>query len=241
MRNASITAALLTALACMSGTGGEIVDIELALGGDTAESFETSMGWTVTLEEARVALGPVYAFAPRDEPIAQLRLLPVARAHGGFDPLDGRKVRTELLEQTIVDALDPSLVAMTLPAESGPVTELRVVLLPAAAGDVAPLQSHQALMRGVARRDDTEVEFEGAIDLPEDQREVGNIDAVGTVAAGARLELRVDAAHWVDGIDFSRLAPSGEINEGSQAYGAWRVGLRSPSAFEANWKRGDGR
>src|SRR5690606_27944659 len=105
---------LVASFACSSGTTGRVVAIDARFVGDpSATSFDTSLGFDVTLERAELVVGPVYAFAPADEPIATrpraLRLRSVARAHGGLDPLDGRKVRAEVLERVLVDALSDTL------------------------------------------------------------------------------------------------------------------------------------
>src|SRR5262245_53817825 len=97
---------LLLAAACGgSGTGGEAVQYTLgfesmAADGATPGHFTTASGWDVELDEARIALGPVYLFNNEPPSAALLPrimrwVVPVAHAHSGFDEFDGGTVRGE--------------------------------------------------------------------------------------------------------------------------------------------------
>jgi len=223
---------------CTAGTGGGIVEIDAAFQGrDEARSFAVG-DWEVVLEEARIALGPAYAFAPREEELTFLeRLSPrsIARAHGGFDPLDGRMVRAELLDQVAVDALSADPVVLPTLAEVGPSNELAVTLLPPTDANEAVMHGHQAWVRGVATRGDEERVFEGGL-VVEDEgsaRRVSNIDLDAVFSEGGTLTVQVDARRWLDGVDFERIPA--EITPDSQAHAAWRIGARSPAAYAVTW------
>ncbi|HJL03934.1 MAG TPA: hypothetical protein RMH85_04200 [Polyangiaceae bacterium LLY-WYZ-15_(1-7)] len=240
-------ASLLLALApggCAGETAGRLVEIEVALRGDPeARTHGTSAGWAIELDEAWLVAGPVHVFAPADEPVAaRLAPLALARAHGGFDPLDGRAVRAELLEQAAIDALDGTPMRWLAPAEEGPVDELSVGLEAPLAGAGVATRGHQAWVRGRASRGGETVAFEGGLDLSGDgvARRVGNVALDATLGAGGRLTITLDARRWLDGVAFDRLdAVEGEVamfEPGDQASAAWRVGLHDPGAYRASWR-----
>ncbi len=224
---------------CGAGTGAPIVDASFAIGGsDAARSFATSAGWQVELTEARIVLGPIYALAPRDEVPMALRLWPtsVARAHGGFDALDGRIVRMEVLDQFLVDALAPEPQIIATLAEEGRATELSVGILPPVDRHVEATRGFDVWVEGTARQGETEVPFSGGLDLGDDPmaRRVQNIDLDASLAEGGTLQLLVDARVWLDGVDFDRV--DGEFALDGQAHAALRVGARRPTAFSATYQ-----
>ncbi|MFT5353987.1 MAG: hypothetical protein ACI9KE_001187 [Polyangiales bacterium] len=226
-------ALFVMAFACSAGTGGRAINIEIALSGTDEPSFVNALGWSVELSEASVTLGPVYVFAPANAPTAAL--LPLfgsgigpnrAFAHGGLDPLDGRAVRGELLEQILVDALDPTPIVRAAPGEEGPVDEVAVELLPTATGA-------SARVSGVAIRDGETVEFSGELTLNEEEfRRVEGIALQAFLLEGSRVSVRVDPRSWLSGVAFDRL--DGQPLEGaSQPQAAFRIGLRSARSFSA--------
>ena len=220
------------AFACSAGTGGRAINIEIALAGTDEPSFVNTLGWSVELSEASVTLGPVYVFAPANAPTASL--LPSmaafgvsrARAHGGLDPLDGRAVRGELVEQVLIDALDPTPIVRAAPGEEGPVDEVAVELLP-------PTMGASARVSGVAMREGQTVEFSGEMTLSEDEfRRVEGIALDAFLVEGSRVSVRVDPRSWLSGVAFDRLEGQ-PLQAASQTQAAFRIGLRSARAFHA--------
>lgn len=241
---------------CTAGTGRPIVDAEIAFGGTPdAARFVTGRGWTVTLDEARIVLGPVHALAPRDElamrPSALLEgaaaLLPlpsVARAHSGLGVLDGRTVRLEFLEQVAVDALAAERQVFPTPAELGASDELFLGLQPPVDRHVEALRGFHAFVRGAAEKDGETVRFEGGLTLGESEaeRRVTTVAFAADFEPGCRLDLEVDPRPWLDGVDFDQVGvPGDEVHElalDGQAHAAWRIGARRSNAYAATYLPG---
>lgn len=219
---------LIMAFACSAGTGGRAINIEIALAGTDEPSFVNSLGWNVELTEATVTLGPVYVFAPANAPMASLSPFGLSRAfaHGGLDPLDGRAVRGELLEQILIDALDPAPIVRAAPGEEGVVDEVAVELVP-------PASSASARVSGVAMRDGVSVEFSGELSLGDDEfRRVEGIALDAFLEEGSRVSVQVDPRSWLSGVAFDRLDGQ-RLQDASQTEAAFRIGLRSGRAFHA--------
>jgi len=224
-------------------TEGAVIPLEVAVRGSAAtEPFETSTGWTVSLNEAWVALGAFRAYA--DSSFAQRMLSPNrAFAHGGTDPLNGRRVRAEWLEPIVVDALDPEGVVLgTIDAESGAVDEVGVTLDQPADGDT---RGHVAWVAGSAIKDGDTIAFEGGLTLEDEPlvRRVENIPLEAELAAGDRWVLAADPRPWLADAIFDRLEESAgdvrTIESDSQVHGALRLGLRNPRAWSAEMERSE--
>jgi hypothetical protein len=238
----------LVLVACGGETAGEIVSLEIALEsvadeGQELGAFETDTGYTVALDEARVRLGPILAFAP--EPMARSSvldrlsdaLLPVARAHGGVDLVSGRIVRAEWLEPVAFDVLEPASVVLgTIEAEAGAVDAITVEL--ARAGEAGP----QLYVRGSAMRDGEAFPFEGELTLGDDplMRRVELVRRDIALSEGGRLTLRVHPSTWLRDADFARAPLDDEgsalLDPDSQPGRAFAIGARSPAAFSITWE-----
>jgi len=244
MNKAILPLAAAMCLACgTSGTGEEEVPFTLAFAGDPdACRFTNERGWTIELEEARVAVGQL-TLVDGEPPTARLLdralrlLVPVAHAHAGFDEWDGGRVRGELLEAVAIDALaDEAHPPIDLVGVAG---EVRSAVLELAPTSAASLQGYVARVRGTATRDGETVAFEGGLDLGDDPkgRRIAGVPAALTLREGARVILRVHPRRWLRGADFSTLeapAAPGElrrIQPGTQVHGAFFVGVRSHGAF----------
>jgi hypothetical protein len=223
----------LAAPSCNSGTGGRLVPIELRLVGDSsAARFTTTLGFEVALDEAELLVGPLYAFAPADEPIARSHAaLSVAHAHGGLDPLDGRKVRAELLDRVLVDALSDEPIPFETLAEEGAIDELRVGL----EAEPSRLDGHLARVVGTATRDGVAHAFEAFVDVgasPNERRVL--VPFVADLTEGTVVELRLDPRAWLDGVAFDRLGACEtpcDFPDGSQAAASAALGVRSVRAY----------
>ncbi len=239
--------------ACGGETGGRVIDIHLRVQPEAEPDrplgeFTTATGWEVTLDQATLAVGSMYAFASVESPGAMAwlsdLLVPVARAHGGFDPASGLRARAELLEPVAIDLLAPD--GQELPdveAEAGALA--KVALDIAKADDELPeaLHGHQAWVAGEATRGEERVRFEGGLDIEGEglQRRI-ETDVEGIeLEEGGTLVLALRPSRWLRDANFDRLAApaTGEpatITPTSQVGRAWLVGARSPAVIAVNWE-----
>ncbi len=238
----SMTCALAALHAACAATAGVPITLGLAIEPLSDGVATTPSGWRVELTEARVLLGPIYAYAPLDEPMAfALPLGPAtARAHGGFDPLDGRLVRAEHLEQHAFDALGGRVHLGPIDGLLGAVDEVSVILDEPRGANLAadgPTRGHHALVRGVATREGATVAFEGVLDIADEglSRRVDGIRVEGgALVDGATLVIGVDPARWLSEADFSALpAEDAVLGDDTQPHRAWRLGLRTVTAYTA--------
>lgn len=239
----------LLAMAC-GETEGQVVTIDVALEtADSPASFTANTGWEVRLDEARIALGPLFAFAPRLEggTMATLRtfLFPVARAHGGTDPLNGRRVRAEWLSQVAFDATPgaDAVVLGTIEAESGRVDAVMVTLDPPDPANAAATHDHHLWARGEATKDGRTIRFEGGLDIPDEglSRRVEDIPIDAFLDQGGRWTISVRPEEWFQDADFDRLTQQNAegvylITPESQVRSAWFLGARSSRAYTARFE-----
>lgn len=239
----SLSLALTSVVACV-GLPGRPATFEVhAVGG--AATFTTSAGWDVTLRVARIALGPLYVYAPEEDAMASIEraLLPVARAHGGEDPFGHRPVRAEWLEQVTVDALSQAPAVLGVAdGTAGRATDVTLLIRPSETND-SELHAWSAWVEGSATQGDVRVDFVGGVTLPTEglgERIEGlALDAV--VDDAGALVIEVHPERWLDEARFERLATTVDdavIDVGSQVALAWRLGLKSPGAFVARWEEG---
>lgn len=238
--------------ACDSGTGGQIVRVDLVLTGEgatpgaPAHTFVTDTGWSVTLTEAKIALGPVYVFVPRRRSAQLLRevLLPGrAHAHGGHEAFAPESVAAEMLDQVAFDVLDPGGAGLgTIDATAGAITDLSVYLEPPDAANSAAMHGHHLYVRGSAVKESAAITFEGGLDIPDQgiQRRVDGIPIEATLSEGGTLHLAVRPSSWFTGAEFDALPERGAgearvITATSQVHTAWFLGARSARAFRASF------
>lgn len=260
-RAAPLALASMLASCGLPGTGGEVVAVEWSFRADVPAGpvIVETVGenpWEVELLEARLILGPAYAFAPdrADRPGLAWLLGPSrAHAHAGDDNSAGSRVLCELLDQVAVDLLDPTTRSMqptfagagpvvTL-AEAGPVDRMNIVLDEAryelAAAD-GPTGGGHALLRGVARRTQDgalqELPFRAVLTgatIPDDRiaRRVEALPTTGELVEGARVEIVADPRPWVRQMDFDRL-------QGEATNDAFEVEVAEPSQLHNAWYLG---
>jgi hypothetical protein len=252
MNRSSIAGLCACLCACGGGTEGRIVQVEVAVqpvaeSGAALGSFETATGWQVTLDEAEVLLSAIYGFAPDEEPsaIAQLERLfvPVAHAHGGYDPVTGQRVRVEVLQRTTVDLLaEDGLELGAVEAEAGAVEKFAVEIGASSTDLPAALHGHQAWVSGEARRDGEIVRFEGGLDVP-DEALTRRIEAKATdvdLDEGGRLVIGIRPSAWLRDANFDRLDPGEDdapraITADNQVGRAWFIGARSPAGISIDF------
>ena len=245
-----------------SGTGGRAIDFEMRLDGATRPglpfgSFETSTGWKVHLEEAMVAVGPVYVHenppplaglgAPRGKRLSGLlwdALVPNAHAHAGDQHFDGGEVKGEWLGQLAFDVLRPDGARMgVVPGTEGRARSLSIRLDPprvSIEGDGGALRGHHAYVVGVAEKGGLAVPFEGGLDIEDEgtKRSVDGIPLDVSLGDGAVVAIVVHPSAWFDGAHFDRLTKKNaagrfEITSDNQVRTAWFLGVRGFSAFSA--------
>jgi len=181
----------------------------------------TSSGWTVTLQTAKIALGPFYFNNSH----------PTQAFRSGL-------VIIQVTQQVIVDALDPSL--RELPAgadgETGPSVAVEIGLFPPDSTQPstirAQLGGNVGLVAGTATKGATTLAFSGPITIDTSvatptnpllalQRVRGAVVDLVFTGEPQALELRVDPTHWFDLVDFS------DLLQGTPSNGVYTWGLRS--------------
>jgi hypothetical protein len=213
-------ALLCLALMSCGTTGGKLIQIGFRAGGLSRApagplTFTTPQGWTVTLQTARIALGPFYFNV--SPPVT--------------DTFRGGLVIIEATEQVIVDPLDPTLkdVAGGADGQTENAVACEIGLFPpdatASAGNrqllggpncASPQCNVFAYVAGTATKGATTVPFAGNIavnpsqvsqqsPLPYLQRVNGATVNLSFTAQTQVVELRVDPRGWFNTADFSAL------------------------------------
>jgi len=239
------------AVACDSGTQGRAVAFELALesalsdGATQRGVFDTDTGWRVVLDEARIALGPIYLYA--DPGALSLRsigraLVPTAHAHGGADMYLGRIVRGEYLDPVVFDALAPGRRALgSVSGRAGHSSALRIDIADPAADVDGLLRAHSAWVHGVATKDGVDVTFEGGLDIADDglARHVDGVPMDVAIDDGVTVVVALHLRAWLAAAHFDRLTEQGSdgtyaIGTTTQVHTAWYLGARSLPAFSTS-------
>jgi hypothetical protein len=251
-----LTLLLVPAVACDPAAGREAtVSMRLSSSrrdGGPPRRFTTAAGWDVTLEEARIALGPIYLYenAPADAlnehwwRLDRL-VLPVARAHAGDQQFSGGAVLAEYVGQVAFDALGAAPVDLgTTTATVARARSFSVRLDPPSATNREATRGHHLWARGQAAKDGATIAFEGGLDLAQagTQRRVDGLDLEADLDDGGTFTLVVHPEAWFDQADFSSLPAPAEggtrvIGAESQVRGAWFVGARGYRAFTGGWAR----
>ncbi len=202
-------AVLVFAAACANTTGGDLVTMPFQAGGTSLDAFATPTGWTVTLQQALIAVGPFY-FNVDPPPTDEFR---------------AGVVIIQATEQTIVDALDPTLHDVTGGAngETGSAVAVEIGLLPpdssdevAHPDDAETIGGGFAFVAGSASNGAMTVPFEGQIVIDQtlvtpteplaDLQRIRGASVDLTFTEAQQLVLHVDPTHWFDQSDFSQLA-----------------------------------
>jgi hypothetical protein len=204
-------ALLVVLAACANTTGGDLITLPFQAGGTQLAPFTTPTGWIVTLDQAVIAVGPFYFNV--DPP--------------STDEFRSGVVVVQATEQTIVDALDPTLndVGGGANGETGSAVSVEIGLLApdstnVADPDASNLTPGFAYASGTAVMGEATVPFEGQVvvdqslvtptePLADLQRIRGADVALTFTPAAATLVLHVDPTHWFDQSDFSQIATTG--------------------------------
>ena len=200
--------------ACGGSTSGGFISLPFKAGGmDRPGSgplgFSTPAGWDVSLEQARINLGPFY-FNLSPPPTNAFR---------------GGTVIIQATTQIILDPLNPSLIEVPGGADgvTGAAVAAELGLLPAdknaseSSADLVLVGNHIGVVSGTATRGAEVIRFAGPIDIDTSlvtpqlplqalQRVNGAAVNLSFSASSQTLVLRVDPTHWFDATDFSGLA-----------------------------------
>jgi hypothetical protein len=211
-RRVPIAVLLLSAGSCDNTTGGALIHLPMSVGGTGTRTFVTPqpLGWTVTLNRARIALGPYYFNVSREPSTTTVQtgvVIIQATVQSIVDPLD-------LTLQPVVGGAD---------GETGTAFTVEIGLLPPDAtespGDLALLNGSQAYVEGTAVKGATTIPFAGfvridaslatpQIPLQALQRVNGASVDLNFSSSEQQLTMRVDPTHWFDRTDFSVLLGS---------------------------------
>jgi hypothetical protein len=221
MKRSMLWSVLLVLISCSNTTGGALIHLPFSVGGVERPaagriSFTTPLGWTVTLDEAVICLGPYY-----------FNVSPPSSA-----AIRSGVVIVQVTQQVAVNPLDPTLLQASAGAdgETGTAVGVEMGLLPPDPSQSAEIQDlldpsqSVAHVRGTATKGGTTVPFAGfvTIDLsqaspqrpPEAlQRVIGSFaPALTFTTEPQQLALRVDPTPWFDTTEFSDLlsSPPGE-------------------------------
>lgn len=262
-RFAFVTAAALSLAAAMapsgcavSGTGGELVELEIGFVGASLDGAPLGVGttlydpaWEVELDEALLVVGGAYVFPPTAVASGWLPFVRSAHAHAGDDNLFAVTALAEWREQVVVDALS-SDVQLTGPllGEAGEVGAASV-WIDAPRGELAgadgPTRGHHGWVRGTARRDGEEIRFEAGLTL-EDTPLSQRVDRIAVaqdaqVDEGSRVVFEVFAGQWLQQVDFATLRDDGVLEpdedgvvravEPHPLQRAWLIDFHDPDAF----------
>ncbi len=198
---------LLAAAATSCGsTSGAVVALPFRAGGQAAAplTFTTQAGWTVTLQTARIALGPFY----------------FNNVAASTQTFRNGLVIIQVTQQIVVDVLDPTLhdVPGGADGESGHAVSVEIDLFPP--GLPEPPSCHLpdeiGTVAGIATKGTVQINFSGSIAFDPclatsanppiaQQRVRGAAVDLQFVTTPQVLELRVDPRHWFDQADFSQL------------------------------------
>ncbi len=233
--------ALLMGAASCGETLGRPVLFEIGLEVDAGDdddpaSFSTATGWEVELEQAVIAVGPIYLYENR--PIASVPddasewglqalvsgvgelLLPTAHAHAGDNIFDGGVLKGEMLHQIAFDLLAaPSRVGLgTARGIAGPVGSFSVILWEPTGqtlGATDALGDYHAYVSGTASKDGQTIAFEGGVVIPD----IGVNRRVDGLAADFELDddglfiVSLDPAAWFDSANFELLLSQSEPDD----------------------------
>lgn len=229
----------LLALGCGTTGGGDVAIPLVAGGAVDARTFTTEDGWTITLDDARIALGPMYFCATTG---ADLENCPSAIA--------------ELRGAVTVDVLDGTTDTLgTIAGRAGTLRSGmwdygRPFLLPA--GAPAPIagaiDGHSARFSGTASSGAITYRFVAEIDVEAMGSGISAVHGVRTthtlVDDADALTVRFDAVDIVGRLDFEALASEatgGEvvIAEGRTGYNALVQALALNALPTLEWARPD--
>jgi hypothetical protein len=245
--------------ACGSGgedsTGGKLVRLRTRVTVDDVarETFTTSVGWNVTLREARVAAGPFYYFdgapplvryAPPTDWRFATRLLGLGIAHAHPGHYQAGNAMGQMLEAANVDLLGGIADLPDGAGVSGTYRSARFSFSSWSAAGSSELDGHVALAIGKAEKDGEDPHFFRAFadfQMIEKSASLGHVDGCEfseiDVERDGTVTVTVNPKIWFDLVDFAQAevgrddAPA-EFPEDSQPQRAFVLGTTQLSAYK---------
>jgi hypothetical protein len=242
---AAFAAVEATQLLGCESTTGERVTIESRARGEVSrgESFQTALGWSVTLERANLWIGSIL-YLEGAALARRFSLLPVAHAHPGH--YEEGTVLGEMLEPRLVDLLAGEVVLGVGGGVTGQVRSARLSFEHGVATD--PLGGGVVAIAGNASRDGTAFDFTADL-APEHLAASDTARAIisgcpvvgGDLRADAVVRLVVSLPTWLDQVDFSLLEPTGgsvALGPGDPPHNALARGIRKAAAYPFSFGTG---
>ncbi len=261
-----LTLGLMILLAgCGDETSGEALSFETAAqgvvdAGEPSQSFTNDKGWTVTLNHASVAIGPIYYYSSEAQAGLWQRLFGMQTAYAcpAHAQFDKGSVLGEIRQQVVIDLLQDSPVSTgTSIGEKGTCRMFELHLhppgeIPAASDDAAfeVLNGHSWALSGTAEKDGVSIAFLAYLTIPDE----GTMRVVESIPAELSLEgqagkavVNIHLDNILTNMDFASivdengacLEPTQDgvclVPEDSQAHVAWLTGVRSRYSYSLDW------
>ena len=237
-RTAALGSLLLVLLVASCTTGEQRTSFEVeALGLDGGSAVTNDHGWTIALDEAVVALGPLYFFEgdplfARRTIVDRLLGIRVAHAHPGH--YQEGDALAQLLEEVEVDLLASAPVPLgTAEGVTGDYNSAQVGIRPLAGG---VLDGGSLVLAGTATREADTVAFTSHVSLEIDVEGIAfDHDVDGSPG---RVRVGVDVHRFLLAADFTDLVGSAgpvEVPETSQVFNALNRGVDNTSAYIFEW------
>jgi hypothetical protein len=214
-------------VACATSTGGSRVTFDAvatpavaptdAAEGAALVYTDAATGWTVTLTQAEVAVGPLYLWSEKPTLTGQITIPGIAVAYAGSDEFLAGYLRGEVLDQVVVDLVAGSDVSIgTGDGTAGQSLSAELWLEPPS-GTAAGTLSDTFEFAGSAEKDGVVVPFAGSLTIDDSVvdpdngqtaalvRRIRGIPVGGDLTQGGTLRLTADATKWLAGADFSDL------------------------------------
>jgi len=254
----------LEACSANDATSGKrvILHTRLELKSPDLTSFDTALGWHVTLERAFVATGAFGYFdgvpplmvqrvqrSPRDA-FALSRFLGVGVAHAHPGHYQAGNALGEMTQPSSIDLLSGPSTLADGDGVTGTYRSARFSFGAPPVGSFArELDGHAAVIEGMAELDgETTRHFRAFADVDELARiqPDGNIDGCPfdevAISGDGTVTVRIDPSFWFYLVDFSELDPGtqdepSEFTPGSQPRIAFAEGLAQLSAYEFSYSK----
>ncbi|MBU0551433.1 hypothetical protein KKB55_06055 [Myxococcota bacterium] len=245
--------ALALLLSCGGETAGENVTYRATLGGAAStgspSAFETPEGWSVSLSEARMALGPIYLYGGEARgALAWLKpaLLGVAVACPTHAQFDNGPVLGEILTQRAVDLLAGPMDGGEIFGVKGTVASAEIHLHPpgeisAGGGDFGALGGESMRFVGEATKGGEARRFVATLTIPDEglMRIVESIPADGPLSEGSTLAVEVLVDQLFASVRFETLSERDDegrylFKPGVQATAALLMAARARATYRVS-------
>ncbi len=252
-----------TMLSCQAETAGQPIRFAVAIEGinsknDKVFGFETTAGWTVTIESAYAAFGPVYFYSGESMANKHSHFFGwgIASACPTHAQFNYGTILGEVLEQYAADLLATEPVSMgEIKGEAGNCRSVELHLHPPGAEQLSAgnadsefrkLENHSVSISGTAQKGENTIPFHALLDIPDEgtMRIIQNIGAdvelSDTAEKPGRLILQVLLDAWFDRVDFLTLQDTNEdgiylFGDDTQAKTALLLAIRNRYSYKLRW------